>query len=97
MSGKRMANFEELARRILVIVDDWQQLQRVSPQPDGTLPEIAALLTLCFGPDGAEAITRELISEIEIFDSADEDETMPPNAESRTAFLAQLLRNEFSD
>jgi hypothetical protein len=97
MLRKKAPNFEELARRFLMIVDAEKPLATVKAEPDGSLHAATALLTLCFGPDGAEAIAREMIREIELYDVEADVIEIDPLPQSRNAFLTDLLRREFSE
>jgi hypothetical protein len=97
MTRKKSANFDELAKRILTIVDAGKRPQSLKIEPDGTLRAITALITLCFGPDGAEAVARELISEVELYDVGADGFEVDPVTQDRNAFLADLLRKEFTD
>ena len=97
MIRKKSANFDELAKRILTMVDAGKRPQSLKVEPDETLRAITALITLCFGPDGAEAIARELISEIELYDVGADGFEIDPVTQDRNSFLAGLLRKEFAE
>jgi hypothetical protein len=97
-SRKGTPNYHVLAQHVLKISDTWQQPEMLADQPDGRFHALTALIATCFGSDGAEAIARDLIIELDEFDRGDPDDssTKPPPAK-REEFLAGWLRNEFDD
>ena len=101
MPRKNPPNFDVLAKHILALSDEWNQPALVAAQPNGRLHAITAVLETCFGPDGAEAIARDLITEFDEFDEAltesSLNDAVQPGPRERQDHLAKMLRRELSE
>jgi hypothetical protein len=101
MPRKNPPNFDVLAKHILALSDAWKEPERIAAEPAGRLQAITTVITTCFGPDGAEAIARDLITEFDDFDDAlleaSINESVDPGPTERQDQLAKMLRREFSD
>ena len=101
MRRKNPPNFDALAKHILALSDEWKVPERIAAEPEGRLQALTTLITTCFGPDSAEAIARDLITEFDDFDDAlleaSINDVVDVGPMERQNHLAKMLKREFSD